>query len=96
MFFQALVYVAILVIAAWTVWKLIIKPILEGNGIQVEEDEDTTIRTSHTKKLDDMKKEFYKKTRSAEAAEESVMVSVELNNLDERIKDADEKIKDNS
>lgn len=95
MFFQGLVYVAILLIAAWVLWKLIIKPILEGNGIQVEEDEDTTIRTSHTKKLDDMKEEFEKKVKSADAAEETVIISKGINELDERIKDADNKMKEN-
>jgi len=95
MFFQGLVYIILFISASWILWKYIIKPILEANGIQVEEDEDTTIRTSHTKKRDQMKKDFYEKSESADAAEEGVMISKGINELDERIEAADREMKEN-
>ena len=92
MFFQALLYICLIVGAVWVAWKFIVKPILEGQGIQVEEEEDKTIRTPHTKKLKQMKKDFAEKSKSAQAAEEGVIVSKGIDDLEDRINEADDKM----
>jgi hypothetical protein len=92
MFFQALTYFALILVAAWSIWKWVVKPILEAKGIEVEDDPE--IITTQTKVLETLKKRYEEKSASAKAAREGLELAKEISILENEIKEADKKRKE--
>lgn len=91
MFFQFMIYILIFVAFILAVWKWIIRPILEGLGIQV--DEEPEVKTEHTKRLKKTKEEHKEKSASVHAVREEKNLKEELSKMDEEIKETERKIK---
>jgi biopolymer transport protein ExbB/TolQ len=92
MFFQALIYIVIILLALWLAWKYIAQPVLEGYGIEVDDDLEE-IRNNHTKRLERLLEELADKKAAQEAAIESVELVKEIKALEDQIKDAEEAMK---
>ena len=93
MFFQGMIGILIFVGFAFGIWKIIIKPLLEGAGVQVDEEavEKLTAYQLHRDalnlKLDNLNKD-------AEAAEEVGVIEQEMIDLKDQIKLVEDKIKE--
>lgn len=83
MFFQMLIYVFILIIGAWILWKYVAQPLLQGTGV-IEEEEDP-IKTEYTKKLVKLQQELAEKEVSNEAIEECVTIKEQIKELERQI-----------
>jgi hypothetical protein len=92
MFFQALIYVFLIIVAVYLGWKFVVKPILEGKGIEVEEPPE--IQTKHTKTLDELKKEYAEKSASSKAAKEGLTLARKIAKMEEEIKKVDREMED--
>jgi hypothetical protein len=92
MFFQGLIYIIILVVIAWVGWKIIIKPILESKGIEVDEPE--VVKTEHTKRLEKTKQQHKETTASVEAVREERNLKADIVAAEEEIKTTDKEIEE--
>lgn len=92
MFFQALTYIAIILIAVWAIWKWVVKPVLEAQGIEVEDPPE--VITNQTKVLETLKKRYEEKSVSSKAALEGLELAKEISRLENEIKEANEKRKE--
>jgi hypothetical protein len=89
MFAQYLIYLFLFIGFAWAVWKLIIIPILKEKGIDYEEK-----KTEYTKMRDALKEKFELMEMSARAADEGVELSREIKYWEDRIADAEKRMKE--
>ena len=97
MFFQGLVYIAILIIGLWVAWRWIIAPILEAKGIDINEGDVPTleeIKTKHTEHLERLMDDLEQKKASSEAAKESAWIMREIKDLEREIEQAEEVMKE--
>ncbi len=97
MFAQFLIYVFLILIALWIAWKFIVAPLLEANGIDIDEGDEPTmeeIRTAHTQRLEKLMAELEEKKASQEAAKESVWMMREIKALEREIADAEKAMKE--
>jgi len=92
MFFQAITTFLILILFAWLAWKWIIKPILAGHGIEVEDEK--SIVNQHTKTLDQLKKEYDDKSASAQASSEGLVLAKQIDAMSKFIKKNDQEKED--
>ena len=77
----------IAIIAAWVLWRFVIKSILEAHGIKI--DDDPVIKTKQTKTLDELKEKYLNQSASSKAANEGLLLAREIKKMEEEIKIAD-------
>lgn len=92
MFFQVIIYILTLVGFAFLAWRLIVKPILESAGVEVDEEE--VITTTHTNRLKKTKREYEEALLSVNAVNEEKHLKRELKDINEKIKNAEMHIED--
>lgn len=88
MFFQALIYLAIVIGGGWAIWKFVVEPILLEKGMVEKAD----VKTNYTKKLDELKKQHEKISASSGAVEKSLKLSKQIKKMENKIADVDKKI----
>jgi hypothetical protein len=103
MFFQWIIYVAIVIGGVWAIWHFIGKDILnspkvrewmDNHGIIYEEPEE--IKTVHTQELDKMREKLGRLQASADAATMTASMSKEMRDLEKEIAKAEKIIEKNS
>lgn len=92
MFAQSLIYSIIFIVFVYAIWKFIITPILESQGVDVEGEQ--KIITEYTRKLGRLKEKHERLSTSADAAEESAQLTEQIKDLEDKIKEANERIKE--
>lgn len=92
MFFQALTTIFIVILFCWLIWRLIVKPILEGHGVKV--DDDPVVKTDHTKRLDKTRQAHAKAKASVNAVKEERDLIEDIAAMNREIKYEDEKIQE--
>ena len=93
MFGQGMIYFVILLIFIVSLWKLVIKPILKDQGVQVDDIPDETIRTNYTERLEDVQKEKNEAEASANAVTDEFELVKDINFHENRIRETKEKIR---
>ena len=97
MFFQAIATFLLIFIALWAIWQLFVKNLLRSSGVDIDSDIIEPFKeeslTSQEKRLEGLKKEFDAKSKDAQAAEAGVTLAREIKFLEDRIKEANEKMK---
>lgn len=92
MFFQLLTSIILIVGFCYAVWRLIIKPILESKGVEI--DDEPEVKTDHTKRLDKTRQEHTETTASVEAVREEKQLKADIEDMEQEIKDTDRAIED--
>ena len=92
MFFHGIGVIIIILTGAWCLWKFIITPFLEHNGIEVDEEEE--VKTDHTKRLAKTKDEYVKKTASVNAIREEADLTDAIRGMEDEINRTEDEIKD--
>jgi len=87
MFFAYIITILIILGFLYLIWLKVIKPLLEGHGIEV--DEEKPIETDHTKQLEKLKNEFEELSASAKAAKDGLALAKKIKQLEQQIIDAD-------
>lgn len=82
-------YILGIMFFAWLTWKFVVKPILEDSGIEIEDKV-----TDYTIRLQKLQEEYDELTISAQAAEEGVKLLEQIRDLENKICEADEKMKE--
>lgn len=93
MFFQGMIGILIFVGFAFGVWKIILKPLLEGHGVQVDEEAVEKL-TAYQLRRDALSLKLDNLTKDAEAAEDIGSMEEEIKDLKDQIKLVEDKIKD--
>jgi hypothetical protein len=89
MFAQLLIYIFLILGFAWAVWKLIIIPVLKEKGIDYEEK-----KTEYMVMRDALKEKYELMEMSAQAADEGVELAREIRYWEDRIADAEKRMKE--
>ena len=93
MFGQSMIYFVIFLIFIVALWKLVIKPILKDQGVQVDDILDETIRTNDTERLEEVKKEKAEASASANAVIDELELVKDIKFHKNTIKETKEKIR---
>jgi hypothetical protein len=90
MWFQYLIEFLILI--GFIGWKLIVKPIAEDSGIEIDEEKE--IKTDHTERLLRTESKYKEKRASVEAVRKEKELKTDIHNMDKEIKETDREIED--
>jgi hypothetical protein len=93
MFFQGIIGILLLIGFAFGIWKLIVKPLLEGAGIQVDAEAVEKL-TEYQMRRDALSLKLDNLTKDAEAAEDIGSIEIEMIDLKDQIKTVEDKIKE--
>lgn len=93
MFFQALIYVTIIFIFCYAMWRLVIKDLLRSKGVKVDEDKIDPLTETQAKR-DELRERLEKLKKDATAADDMVGITKEIGALEHEIKLAEQKIKE--
>jgi len=91
MFFLRIIEILILIGFCWLLWKFIIKPILEGHGIEVDEPEE--IKTDYTKRLKKTKRTHAETKASVNAIRKEAKLTDAINDMTDEINRTEDEIK---
>ena len=92
MFFQGLIGIVLLIVFAFGIWKIIVKPLLEGAGVQVEAEKEEKL-TMYQVRRDALNTKLDNLTKDAAAAEDIGMIEQEMIDLKDQIKTVEDQIK---
>lgn len=93
MFAQGLIYIILILVFCVVAWKWVVKPLLEGAGVENLEDPEPDELTAMQMKRDGLKIKLAKLKADAEAAGEMATMTEEMVGLEVEIKEAEEQIK---
>lgn len=89
MFAQFMIMLLGVLLFVWLAWKWVVVPILKEKGVELDEPV-----TDYTKKLEKLKEEYKMMETSTQAAEEGVEIMKQIRHMEEKIKEADERMRD--
>jgi hypothetical protein len=89
MFFMYIFYLLGIIFFIWISWKLVIEPILKDKGIEIENKVD-----KYTEKLENLRNEYDLMEKSTQAAEEGIWLTKEIKKMENKIKDAEKKMRE--
>lgn len=93
MFFQGLIYIVLLIGFAFGIWKIIVKPLLEGAGVQVEAEKEEKL-TIYQVRRDALNTKLDNLTKDAAAAGDIGMIEQEMIDLKDQIETVEDQIKE--
>lgn len=93
MFFQGIIGIVLLIGFAFAIWKIIVKPLLEGAGVQVEAEKEEKL-TMYQVRRDALRTKLDNLTKDADAAEDIGIMEEEMIDLKDQIEIIEDKIKE--